>query len=40
VALHNNVRHHGANPAVIGGPTKSGGVSTGEINGTNVHRNH
>jgi len=37
-ALPNNVRHHGANPAVIGGSANSSSRSTGAINGTGVHR--
>jgi hypothetical protein len=36
--LLNSVRHHGANPAVIGGSANSNGRSTGAINGTGVHR--
>jgi hypothetical protein len=38
VPLLNNVRHRGANPAVIGGPANSAGRNTGAINGTVVHR--
>ena len=38
VPLRNNVRHRGANPAVIGGSANSDGRNTGAINGTGVHR--
>jgi hypothetical protein len=38
VPLLNNLRHLGANPAVIGGPAHSGGWNSEAINGTNVHR--
>jgi hypothetical protein len=34
----NNVRHRGANPAVIGGSANSYGRNPGMINGTSVHR--
>lgn len=36
--LPNNVHHHGANPAVIGGSANSSSRSTGAIDGTDVHR--
>ena len=36
--LRNNVRHHGANPAAIGGPANSAGRNPAAINGTGVHR--
>jgi hypothetical protein len=38
VPLRNNVRHRGANPAVIGGSVNSNGRNAGAINGTSVHR--
>ncbi len=38
VPLHNDVRHRGANPAVIGGSANSNSRSTGAINGTGMHR--
>jgi hypothetical protein len=38
VSLRNDVRHRGANPAVIGGPVNSAGRNTGAISGTSVHR--
>jgi hypothetical protein len=38
VPLLNNVRHRGANPAVIGGAANSDGRNTGVINGARVHR--
>jgi hypothetical protein len=34
----NNVRHRGANPAVIGGAANSDARDSGAINGTRVHR--
>ncbi len=34
----NNVRHRGANTAILGGSTKPAGKNTGAINGTSVHR--
>jgi hypothetical protein len=38
LSLRNNVRHHGANPAAMGGPANSAGRNTAAINGTSVHR--
>jgi hypothetical protein len=38
VPLRNNVRHRGANPAVIGGLANSAGRNTAAINGTHVYR--
>jgi hypothetical protein len=38
VPLTNNVRHHGANPAVIGGSANSDGRKNGAINGTRMIR--
>jgi hypothetical protein len=35
---HNNVRHRGPNPAVIGGSAISNPINTGGISGTNMHR--
>ncbi|MFZ0931895.1 MAG: hypothetical protein WAN11_25075 [Syntrophobacteraceae bacterium] len=34
----NNVRHHGTNPAVVGGSTNSGSRNAGAINGTRISR--
>jgi hypothetical protein len=34
----NNARHHGPNPAVIGGPKNSATAGTGALNGTALHR--
>lgn len=36
--LHNNVRHRGANPAVIGGPVNSNSRNSAAINGTRMIR--
>jgi hypothetical protein len=36
--LPGNVRHRGANPAVVGGSANSGKSNTGAINGTGMHR--
>jgi hypothetical protein len=33
-----NVRHRGANPAVIGGPGSSDSSNTGAVNGTRMKR--
>lgn len=38
VPLHNDVRHRGANPAVIGGSANSNSRGTGAINGTGMRR--
>ena len=38
VPLRNNVRHRGANPAVVGGTANSARRNTGAISGTSVHR--
>ena len=35
-----NLRHRGPNPPVIGGPASQSRNRTGEINGTNVRREH
>jgi hypothetical protein len=37
VASLNNVRHHGPNPAVVGGSSSNTG-NTGALNGTRMHR--
>ncbi|MGA8234563.1 MAG: hypothetical protein WB795_24005 [Candidatus Acidiferrales bacterium] len=34
----NNVRHHGPNPAVIGGSASSNGRNAGAIDGARIHR--
>jgi hypothetical protein len=34
----NNMRHRGANPAVVGGPAISAGRNSGAITGTRMHR--
>jgi hypothetical protein len=36
--LPNNVRHHGPNPAVVGGSANSASSSTGGLNGTRMNR--